>query len=551
MTDTDIYHGQSIKEQWKHDIESSLKYQTVFKVWEFLDDHSYGNSKNMGILVTNIEDENLLIFFMEEGPSETRVLLKLLEWRRSGESSEIGHKGGGNLRNIYGHKSKRTVLYVRDGNYCLHAETNPNKIYDLSNSSLNETAFRQKVDSSEYVNVPERKLIRKLPVEYNEIYELIKSESGVEPGFIICMELSDISEYNNKLKWTKLINETRAKKYNIKCHLKNGLIGEETFNIIENIDLVGSSKYNNKKNVELWNNKNDETFYVKLDNKFYDIITNKEVDINDDLVIWGEIIMFIADENHFKNNLKIFNAGMDSYNSKNQTDFYGIYILLNDKLTSCYPITMPTDPLGKANRIKNGSSSSLFRMILKPDKNIDLNQFDKLLVTDVIKASTRFLEKSPYKEMIKMAMNIYKDVPLGPPTPRTKKPKVKSPQTIVKLGAGYLIKFAHNLWKRGIVEEHSSMNRRFKENKLSSIDKVKEFTCKEISYPTATMYYNSEPIKNIMAWEEAVGNILDEYNGNEITIYKAEQGNKDREYFTCTDDDFITQVIIPRILDIK
>ena len=29
------------------------------------------------------------------------LLKKLLEWRRSGDSNEIGHKGGGNKRNIY------------------------------------------------------------------------------------------------------------------------------------------------------------------------------------------------------------------------------------------------------------------------------------------------------------------------------------------------------------------------------------------------------------------------------------------------------------------
>lgn len=548
MAESQIYHGQSIKEQWKHDIESSLKYPTVFKVWEFLDDYSYGNSENMGILVTNIEDENLLIFFMEEGPKDTKILQKLLEWRRSGESSEIGHKGGGNLRNIYGHKSKRTVFYSNIGNnQCLHAETTPDKIYELSNSDLNETEFRHKVDSSEYVNVPEKKSIRKLSGEYNEIYELIKSESGVEPGFIICMELSDISEYNDKKKWTRLINETRAKQYNIKCHLKNDLIGDKEYTVLDNIDLVGFNDNSNKKVFELWNDENSYSFYIKHDNKLYDVVTSKEVNKGDNIKLWGRIIMFLANEKSFKNFLKEFNKGLDSNDIKNQTDFYGIYPLLNDKLISCYPIDMPTDPLGKANKVKNGCSSSLFRMILEPAKNININQFDKLLVTDVIKALTRFLDKSPHKEIVKMAMNIYKgnDIKQSPKPKAT--PKVKSPDEECKLGGGYLIKFAHNLWKRGIVEEHSSMNRRYKEHYNKSIEKVKEFTGKDITHPTATMYYKSCPIKNFMTWEEAVGNILNKYNDKEITIYSAERGNKDREYFICDNDDFITQVIIPEI----
>ena len=64
------------------------------------------------------------------------------------------------------------------------------------------------------------------------------------------------------------------------------------------------------------------------------------------------------------------------------------------------------------------------------------------------------------------------------------------------------------------------MNRRLKEHYNESIDKVKEFTGKDITHPTATMYYNSGPIKKTMAWEESVGHILNGYNGNGITIYE-------------------------------
>ena len=100
MTDYS-FHGQTIKEVYRDDIEESRKQLTAHKLWEFFDDHSYGRSKKMGMLIYEDDGDRSLALFMEYGPQKKEDMAKLLEWRRSGESDEIGHKGGGNKRNIF------------------------------------------------------------------------------------------------------------------------------------------------------------------------------------------------------------------------------------------------------------------------------------------------------------------------------------------------------------------------------------------------------------------------------------------------------------------
>ena len=76
---------------------------------------------------------------MDDGPKNKQQLRKILEWRRSGDSQEIGHQGGGNKRNIYGHKSNQCDLIVKlDNDNILSAATKPNKIYELSISDISE-----------------------------------------------------------------------------------------------------------------------------------------------------------------------------------------------------------------------------------------------------------------------------------------------------------------------------------------------------------------------------------------------------------------------------
>ena len=119
-------YGQSTKESYRTDIEDSRKQKTLYKNYEYFDDYSYGNSTKMGMWVKKNKDKYSVVFFQENGPQTVETLKKLLEWRRSGNSNEVGHKGGGNKRNIYGFEvEKVTIVSKIDETEALICETNP------------------------------------------------------------------------------------------------------------------------------------------------------------------------------------------------------------------------------------------------------------------------------------------------------------------------------------------------------------------------------------------------------------------------------------------
>jgi hypothetical protein len=66
--------------------------------------------------------------------------------------------------------------------------------------------------------------------------------------------------------------------------------------------------------------------------------------------------------------------------------------------------------------------------------------------------------------------------------------------------------------------------------------------------------YYTPPLKTPKAFEEMIGQLLDEYcfdtNGIEkITLYQHDGSeHEQREYFTCTDPTYIKNVILPLIL---
>ena len=130
-------YGQSTKESYRDDIEISRKHKTVYKLYEWLDDHTYCNSDELGIYIHKDDDETYIDLFQKDGPRDIETLRKFLEWRRSGKSNEIGHKGGGNKRNIYGHYCEEANLFMRiDDKNVLRCGTKPNKLYELSKSDI-------------------------------------------------------------------------------------------------------------------------------------------------------------------------------------------------------------------------------------------------------------------------------------------------------------------------------------------------------------------------------------------------------------------------------
>jgi hypothetical protein len=555
----ETFHGQSTKQNYKNDIEDSLKQKTVYKIYEYLDDYSYGNSDSIGIIITKIKEKPNLILFQSDGPNTENIMRKLLEWRKSGSSDEVGHKGGGNKRNIYGFKSIKTYIFNNLGSgKILRCDTSPNKIYELSNSDISEDEFRNRIDTSEFITVPEIIDEENLPIWYQTVINKITTEcEHVEPNYLIRMELTELpEEFTNQTKWNEFINQIRAKQYIIPIYFKNELLNMETYETYANIDLVGfNAKENEKeKSVELYINNDNSVFYLKNDNKYINVDNGEEFN-DSDIVLWGEINMFVVNEKYFQQQLKEYNTDIESSITGN--DVYGVYLKLNNKLTNYKPID--GNPLvdSKNNGIKtiSANNTNKFRMIIIPNNNTCINPqiFNALIRTETIKALSGFLDKSPYKLILKRSMDIYKgktiEKPKYKPPPPTPKPTPKKNDTPIK-GAVYIIYIACGLWKYGLVMNSTEYNRREKQHKNNSIETVKKFTDKNINDKTVTNFYckNTESPKGA---EENIKKILlhniNDNNGHEMITMFENRGDKNdcREYFTCNDIDYITQKIIP------
>lgn len=560
--DKETFHGQSTKQNYKNDIEDSLKQKTVNKIFEYIDDYSYGTSTGVGILFKYIKDEPNLLLFQADGPKTENDMRKLLEWRRSGDSGEIGHKGGGNKRNIYGFKSKKTHIFNKLNNSkILMCSTSPNKIYELSiNSTITEDDFRNRVDTSEFINVPSLQDEDDLPRWYNDIIDEIESQcKKFKANYLTRMELTKVpEEFANKKKWKEFINQIRAKQYEIPIYFKNEKLNMDKYESYKNIDLVGLND-NNKENIktcDLYINTNDYTFYIncndKCNDKCIDVHKQSEHGILDDNIeLWGKVKMFIVSEPYLQKELDEFNNDLE-YKSK-QEDFYGIYLILNEKLTNYKPIGNRL-PISKNNGIKSGKASNTnrFRMTLNPNKTTCKNQkvFEALIHTETIKALSRFLDKSPYREIIKQSLSIYKEGNSISKIQKNKRP-IEQKNNNSTIGAVYILYTAQGVWKFGSVMDKTRLKKRVNEHRNESIEKVKEFTSINIESKNATLFYenNTESPKGD---EEKIKKILLNNKKDKITMFQNDNSKNDyREYFICNDIDYITQSIIPLIKNLK
>ena len=233
---SDVFNSYSLKVMMKKDIEDSLKVKTVYKTFEYLDDYSYGTTTKIGIYIEkNVEKNKIYLYlFQEDGPKDPKTLKTILEWYRSGDSIEIGHKGGGNKRNIYGFKSKNvTIITKLSDNSVVKCETNPDKLYNLACSDISEGDFRSKMDTSEFIKTPEIFDIEDLPRWYSEAYSKIKTESGVDPIYLTRFDLneSDIpDDFKCKENFNKFINQICAKQYDINIFVKNDILEDSEYN---------------------------------------------------------------------------------------------------------------------------------------------------------------------------------------------------------------------------------------------------------------------------------------------------------------------------------
>ena len=573
------FHSHSVKENFKADIEESRRIGLNELFYEYFDDHTYSGSKKIGMLIKEKNGKWYLYLFQEKGPQNEGKMQKLLEWRRSGKSNEIGHKGGGNKRLIFGMLSTKTTIISKTPNGIIMMETNPMDIFNLANSDISEQDFRVKVDSSTYVKTPEKIDDDNLPKWYSDTYEEIRDEFEIEPNYMTRMELKDIpKEFKDNKKWNEFINKIRAKQYDIPIIYKNEILGMKKVEEYENIDLVGLKSKQHLKKVTIYINTDDNSFVlgynckdndtdtdnnIDTDNdadnndddnlKMYNIINKCEVTDKSKLSKWGDIDMFVAIGDKFKEEFDKYNKGHD--NTLKHEDCYGVYFIINGKLTNFKRIEGNGNLLseGKNNNIckKDGkfTSTNKFRMVFKPNNE---ETFDKLIQTATIKAQTKFLDTSEYKNIISHSMNIYRGK--YPHLDKEKsKPKVKTAKENNDIeGCVYVIYLGNDLYKFGLVHSKGSYPKRERQHKKESKEKVKHFTGKELEHENATPLSRINT-KSPQGAEEKIAKILEDNEFDEdgeevITLFKNDGSKtKCREYFMCTKIDFILQNIIPLI----
>jgi hypothetical protein len=265
--------------------------------------------------------------------------------------------------------------------------------------------------------------------------------------------------------------------------------------------------------------------------------------------------MFIVQEQYQKEQLNNFNK--DITIPLKAEDIYGVYISINGKFTNCRPVEGNLLGASKNNGIKTGESSNTnrFRMIIQPDQNVckDDRLFSALLATNSIKALTGFLDKSPYKKIIKFATDKFRGISSKKPSKPVKQIKPKPVGQLDEImGANYLVYLGSDLWKHGMVKDSiDRLDTRINEHKNDSIRKIKYFTGKDVREKIAIPFWSNQT-KSPKGDEENIGKILIQYQICEgiekIKLFSSNVSDKeDREYFICTDMDYILYKIIPAL----
>lgn len=554
-------YGQSTKESYRDDIEISRKHKTVYKNFEWLDDHTYCNSDKLGICIQNDDDETLIYFFQRDGPKNIDDLRKFLEWRRSGISNEIGHKGGGNKRNIYGYDCNEAHIFMKtDEKNVITCGTRPNKLYELSKSKIDEEKFRSECDSSTYIINPEKIKIKNLPSWYEKTYNKIKEESDISPNFLIRLELTKIpEEYTNKFLWNEYLNQIRAKQYNIPIKFKNELLDMEEYKSYDNIDLIGFEDPKKIKvvNLKLYININTKKdFYFKVEDKYINVKNKKEISDFNGIIEWGKIEMFIVSKLYMRDELKKYNYLNE--NTKRAEDFYGPYLILNDKLINYLPFEgkILGDSRNNGINCEEGiKNNGRFRMIFKPNKeNCENNDiFDSLIQTREIKALTGFLENSPFKEIKDCAIKLYIGENIVKKVKPTKKTIVKVEKT--KEGGIYLIYLNNGLWKYGMVTDYENLSDRISKHKQECMKTIKDFldvlNKKEVPKNNFCIVVYEKKIKSACGAEEKIKEIIEEKKVDKIKLIKSNRSsNETREYFVCDDFDYVYNDILNKIKEV-
>jgi len=115
-------------------------------------------------------------------------------------------------------------------------------------------------------------------------------------------------------------------------------------------------------------------------------------------------------------------------------------------------------------------------------------------------------------------------------------------------GIIYIIYIARGLYKFGCCDDEKNYTERLKKHKNESIDRVKEFTGIDIKEKSAVELY-AKSTTSPKSGEEEIKNIIrDQKHKEKIKLIQNKGSHNDiREYFICSDVDYITQEILPQL----
>lgn len=552
-----VNYSMPIKQAYLSHIKESREHPKYEIIYEYLDDYSYSDSKYSLIhLKKNKKGKTEFYVSMENGPDSNDILNKLVQWRISGESEERGHKGGGNKRFIYGHEASRVIICSRlnDDDF-LKLELSPNQIFELSKSDdISEGDFQKQVDRD--------------GIRWSHIYDFdedggwfkdyinnIESDFNKKVNYVMRFTFEDVpAEYSDEFLWNEFISRIAMKNYDIDIFYKNELIGDNSFTKIKNIDMLGFSNIgNNVENTYGDNETGVKEFllytdnrgnpYIKYKNKYYNQ-KNNEVNIFHHLQPHSKIKTFIINKEHFDKNLKkINNINRDNTKYTNE-HFYGIYIKINGKQTNYLPISdliVPSKNLGKYLR------NSYFRIVVEPV--CDNILLEKFIITDTIKAKTRFKDTSKAKNIFSTikshCLDRGNDIPPVPPPPPNP-----------TYGMCYLIYLGYYVYKFGYVQDYTKVKSRISSHK-NNIKIIKDFLTEEEldgeniddELDEFKVLFLTCPVERYRGCEEAISSLLQ--NDEMIEMYGSLNSNIPREYFKCYDNDHIIRNILPEICSLQ
>tara|TARA_B110000208_G_scaffold123981_2_gene151239 strand:+ start:145 stop:2022 length:1878 start_codon:yes stop_codon:yes gene_type:complete len=560
------------KPVYRKKIEMANQASFLNRAYEFLDDYSYGESRFMGIYIYEDEEKYLddddnvkkrnvtkVAFFMEKGPSMEQMEY-ILEWNSSARNNpEDGHEGDGNTFFLYGGLAFKVELWSKINKDSLsYGAINPESIYKyVCNEEITEAVFSNNIDTQTYITRPNKRIISTCLKGYHKLYSDIKNGikkniNDCDIGYIIEFSFSDKHTFIKEDKWKTFCCGIAAKQYDIPIYVQNSIIGETEFKKIINIDLLGltdKTKQTKTRITELYYD--GHSWYIKHNNDYYNIENKKKTLHTEHFELWGNVEDFIIDLEYFKSQLKMFGRS----DLKGDT-FYGAYITLNEKQVNYLPLNNHKLPDSKNNRMDDTYGCNRYRIILKPKKGIEPNLLKKLVVVRGIKAETKFLDTSPHATLCKLLMDIQKGV-----FPKKQKKQIKKIKPLHKKktsdspvspdGFVYILYLASGVWKLGMTFTEKAFKERLNKHKNESIKTVKKFSKKDIETKTATVYFKQNT-SSPKGYEEKMMKLLkkfseqDEYK-EKIQLYVANNGEPSREYFTCSDHDFITQTFIPEI----